>query len=128
MFFLWYCIFFFSLSFIFIYLTFDPIPLFSYPMQLDNNVEDRDHVVILFQDMLEVVTRDIMMEDYNISRLASFLCNYICYMNIKILYPVASVAWWIRVRVALGMGEWSLSNNNISCLHLQVPLDFQLNQ
>ncbi|KAH0907449.1 hypothetical protein HID58_039276 [Brassica napus] len=36
---------------------------------LDNNVEDRDHVVILFQDMLEVVTRDIMMEDYNISSL-----------------------------------------------------------
>nr|VDC85136.1 unnamed protein product [Brassica rapa] len=30
---------------------------------LDNNVDDRDHVVILFQDMLEVVTRDIMMED-----------------------------------------------------------------
>ncbi|KAF9686475.1 hypothetical protein SADUNF_Sadunf03G0162400 [Salix dunnii] len=30
---------------------------------LDNNPEDRDQVVILFQDMLEVVTRDIMMED-----------------------------------------------------------------
>jgi callose synthase len=36
---------------------------------LDNKEEDRDHVVILFQDMLEVVTRDIMMEDYNISSL-----------------------------------------------------------
>ncbi|XP_048324045.2 callose synthase 3 [Ziziphus jujuba] len=30
---------------------------------LDNKQEDRDHVVILFQDMLEVVTRDIM-EDH----------------------------------------------------------------
>jgi callose synthase len=33
-------------------------------MQLDNKHEDRDQVVILFQDMLEVVTRDIMMEDH----------------------------------------------------------------
>lgn len=32
-------------------------------LQLDNKREDRDQVVILFQDMLEVVTRDIMMED-----------------------------------------------------------------
>lgn len=32
--------------------------------QLDNKAEDRDQVVILFQDMLEVVTRDIMMEDH----------------------------------------------------------------
>ncbi|KAK4492425.1 hypothetical protein RD792_003230 [Penstemon davidsonii] len=31
---------------------------------LDNKQEDRDQVVILFQDMLEVVTRDIMMEDH----------------------------------------------------------------
>ncbi|CAJ2631133.1 unnamed protein product [Trifolium pratense] len=31
---------------------------------LDNKLEDRDQVVILFQDMLEVVTRDIMMEDH----------------------------------------------------------------
>ncbi|KAE9611621.1 putative 1,3-beta-glucan synthase [Lupinus albus] len=31
---------------------------------LDNKDEDRDQVVILFQDMLEVVTRDIMMEDH----------------------------------------------------------------
>ncbi|KAI6669498.1 hypothetical protein NL676_004383 [Syzygium grande] len=30
---------------------------------LHNKPEDRDEVVILFQDMLEVVTRDIMMED-----------------------------------------------------------------
>jgi callose synthase len=30
---------------------------------LENNQKDRDQVVILFQDMLEVVTRDIMMED-----------------------------------------------------------------
>nr|QUE41922.1 callose synthase 3 [Fragaria x ananassa] len=29
-----------------------------------NNQDDRDQVVILFQDMLEVVTRDIMMEDH----------------------------------------------------------------
>ncbi|GAB2276965.1 Callose synthase 3 [Dionaea muscipula] len=35
---------------------------------LDNKQEDRDQVVIFFQDMLEVVTRDIMMED-NISSL-----------------------------------------------------------
>ena len=27
---------------------------------MDNRPEDRDQVVILFQDMLEVVTRDIM--------------------------------------------------------------------
>ena len=32
--------------------------------QLVNKPEDRDQVVILFQDMLEVVTRDIMMEDH----------------------------------------------------------------
>lgn len=31
---------------------------------LDNKPEYRDQVVILFQDMLEVVTRDIMMEDH----------------------------------------------------------------
>ncbi|XP_042004045.1 callose synthase 3-like [Salvia splendens] len=31
---------------------------------LENKPEDRDQVVILFQDMLEVVTRDIMMEDH----------------------------------------------------------------
>ncbi|XP_019152063.1 PREDICTED: callose synthase 3 [Ipomoea nil] len=31
---------------------------------LDNKPEDRDQVVILFQDMLEVVTRDIMEEDH----------------------------------------------------------------
>ncbi|CAI8601679.1 unnamed protein product [Vicia faba] len=31
---------------------------------LENKHEDRDQVVILFQDMLEVVTRDIMMEDH----------------------------------------------------------------
>ncbi|KAK1390765.1 1,3-beta-glucan synthase [Heracleum sosnowskyi] len=31
---------------------------------VDNKREDRDQVVILFQDMLEVVTRDIMMEDH----------------------------------------------------------------
>ncbi|KAI4386274.1 hypothetical protein MLD38_004220 [Melastoma candidum] len=31
---------------------------------LDNKPEDRDQVVILFQDMLEVVTKDIMMEDH----------------------------------------------------------------
>ncbi|KAK6937052.1 1,3-beta-glucan synthase subunit FKS1-like, domain-1 [Dillenia turbinata] len=30
----------------------------------NNNEEDRDHVVILFQDMLAVVTRGIMMEDH----------------------------------------------------------------
>ncbi|CAM8892739.1 unnamed protein product [Rhodiola kirilowii] len=35
---------------------------------LENKKEDRDQVVILFQDMLEVFTRDIMMED-NISSL-----------------------------------------------------------
>jgi callose synthase len=33
-------------------------------LQLANKPEDRDQVVILFQDMLEVVTRDIMMEDH----------------------------------------------------------------
>nr|GMD71523.1 callose synthase 3 [Ipomoea batatas] len=33
-------------------------------MQLANKPEDRDQVVILFQDMLEVVTRDIMEEDH----------------------------------------------------------------
>uniref|UniRef100_A0AAU6MVC4 1,3-beta-glucan synthase n=1 Tax=Paeonia lactiflora TaxID=35924 RepID=A0AAU6MVC4_PAELC len=31
---------------------------------LENKQEDRDQVVILFQDMLEVVTRDIMMEEH----------------------------------------------------------------
>jgi callose synthase len=31
-------------------------------MQIHNNLEDREHVVFLFQDMLEVVTRDIMEE------------------------------------------------------------------
>lgn len=32
-------------------------------LQLDNKQEDRDQLVILLQDMLEVVTKDIMMED-----------------------------------------------------------------
>lgn len=31
-------------------------------MQLRNNNEDQGQVIILFQDMLEVVTRDIMDE------------------------------------------------------------------
>ncbi|GMP62147.1 hypothetical protein CsSME_00024356 [Camellia sinensis var. sinensis] len=31
---------------------------------LENKQTDRDQVVILFQDMLEVVTRDIMTEDH----------------------------------------------------------------
>ncbi|XLR45632.1 hypothetical protein S83_030292 [Arachis hypogaea] len=31
---------------------------------IDNKHEERDQVVILFQDMLEVVTRDIMLEDH----------------------------------------------------------------
>ncbi|KAK4258423.1 hypothetical protein QN277_007877 [Acacia crassicarpa] len=31
---------------------------------LNNSANERDQVVILFQDMLEVVTRDIMMEDH----------------------------------------------------------------
>ncbi|KAK6164246.1 hypothetical protein DH2020_001110 [Rehmannia glutinosa] len=35
-----------------------------YDLFLDNKQEDRDQVVILFQDMLEVVTRDIMLEDH----------------------------------------------------------------
>ncbi|GAB4835146.1 Callose synthase 3 [Ancistrocladus abbreviatus] len=38
---------------------------------LENKQEDRDQVVILFQDMLEVVTRDIMMEDHISSLLDS---------------------------------------------------------
>lgn len=33
-------------------------------LQLDNKQVDKDQVVILFQDMLEVVSRDIMMEDH----------------------------------------------------------------
>ncbi|KAK6925713.1 1,3-beta-glucan synthase subunit FKS1-like, domain-1 [Dillenia turbinata] len=37
----------------------------------NNDKEDRDQVVILFQDMLEVVTRDIMMEDHISSLLDS---------------------------------------------------------
>lgn len=31
-------------------------------MQIDNKDEDREHVVFLFQGMLEVVTRDMMEE------------------------------------------------------------------
>ncbi|KAK7358027.1 hypothetical protein VNO80_17326 [Phaseolus coccineus] len=31
---------------------------------LENKHEDRDQIVLLFQDMLEVVTRDMMMEDH----------------------------------------------------------------
>lgn len=38
---------------------------------MENKKEDGDQVVILFQDMLEVFTRDIMMED-NISRWARY--------------------------------------------------------
>nr|POE82802.1 callose synthase 3 [Quercus suber] len=38
---------------------------------LDNKQEDRDQVVILFQDMLEVVTRDIMMEDQDQDQISS---------------------------------------------------------
>jgi len=32
---------------------------------MDNKQEDRGQVVILFQDMLEVVTRDIMEEQFS---------------------------------------------------------------
>ncbi|KAM3740912.1 hypothetical protein ACB098_08G135400 [Castanea mollissima] len=39
---------------------------------LDNKQEDRDQVVILFQDMLEVVTRDIMMEDPDQDQISSW--------------------------------------------------------
>ncbi|KAL4611905.1 hypothetical protein ACB092_08G159600 [Castanea dentata] len=39
---------------------------------LDNKQEDRDQVVILFQDMLEVVTRDIMMEDQDQDQISSW--------------------------------------------------------
>lgn len=40
-------------------------------MQLDNNKEDRNEVVLLFQDMLEVVTEDIM-EDNTPKWIASY--------------------------------------------------------
>ncbi|XP_021911742.1 callose synthase 2-like, partial [Carica papaya] len=43
---------------------------------LDNKADDRDQVVILFQDMLEVVTRDIMMEDHISSLCCSVLTPY----------------------------------------------------
>ncbi|KAF3453648.1 hypothetical protein FNV43_RR04089 [Rhamnella rubrinervis] len=43
---------------------------------LDNKQEDRDQVVILFQDMLEVVTRDIMMEDHISSLVDSIRGGY----------------------------------------------------
>ncbi|KAI3421638.1 uncharacterized protein J3R85_011988 [Psidium guajava] len=43
---------------------------------LDNKPEDRDKVVILFQDMLEVVTRDIMTEDHTTSVLDSIHGGY----------------------------------------------------
>ncbi|GMY16153.1 callose synthase 3 isoform X2 [Fagus crenata] len=39
---------------------------------LVNKPEDRDQVVILFQDMLEVVTRDIMMEDQDQDQISSW--------------------------------------------------------
>lgn len=54
-------------------------------MQLENNQKDRDQVVILFQDMLEVMTRDIMMEDQDqIFRLSTCksLCLYLHQMHI----------------------------------------------
>lgn len=54
--------------------------------QLENKKEDRDQVVILFQDMLEVFTRDIMMED-NISRWA-------CYNNNNYYYYINSPEWY----------------------------------
>jgi hypothetical protein len=34
-------------------------------MQQKNNKEDQGQVIILFQDMLEVVTRDIMDEQFS---------------------------------------------------------------
>ncbi|WVY95441.1 hypothetical protein V8G54_034529 [Vigna mungo] len=40
-----------------------------YEQFLENKHEDRDQIVLLFQDMLEVVTRDIMMEDHIFSSL-----------------------------------------------------------
>lgn len=42
-------------------------------MQLANKAEDRDQVVILFQDMLEVVTRDIMEDQISRSGPKYFL-------------------------------------------------------
>lgn len=44
--------------------------------------------------MLEVVTRDIMMEDYNISRLATFYRNIsVALIDQNLKYLVVSVAW-----------------------------------
>lgn len=43
----------------------DPLLSFLIIQQMDNKHEDRGQVIILFQDMLEVVTRDIMEEQFS---------------------------------------------------------------
>lgn len=49
----------------------------SYLLQLNNDPKDRDQVVILFQDMLEVVTRDIMMEDPHDNIFRWCMCRFL---------------------------------------------------
>lgn len=39
--------------------------MITFLWQMDNKEENRDKVVLLFQDMLEVVTRDIMEEQFS---------------------------------------------------------------
>ncbi|KAL8474303.1 hypothetical protein ACS0TY_030945 [Phlomoides rotata] len=64
---------------------------------LDNKPEDRDQIVILFQDMLEVVTRDIMEDhvskdikpenllldhEFNVFIISSFVCSFpVCFAS-----------------------------------------------
>lgn len=64
-------------------------------LQLDNKQEDRDQVVILFQDMLEVTTRDIMDDHMPRCRFSPILFSYCCsllgwstyvYVNIMLLF------------------------------------------
>lgn len=56
-------------------------------MQIDNKDEDREHVVFLFQGMLEVVTRDMMEEQ--LSRYFS-LNYYNCNETYRVILPILS--------------------------------------
>ena len=51
-------------------------------MQLENKQEDRDQVVILFQDMLEVVTRDIMEDQLSRSGTFNFVASLLLLLDV----------------------------------------------
>jgi hypothetical protein len=82
--------------------------------QKTNNKDDKDQVILLFQDMLEVVTRDIMDEQlsgyFSLCFLHSVvIIKFLRLYKQKILLKSYSMvtAFWIQYKVVLieGMRE-----------------------